>query len=129
MNPITISAIPDNGVIDIFLGTKFNGYVGIIDISLPQVDTETTIVSISCDQVDSTCYNRKRLLRLFSNTNSNDYTTHQFSQIMYYKLDSSDYKLTIRLSDQEGPLTFKHLQPVVMTINMQPDRPKKWINI
>ena len=129
MNPITVSSIPDHGVIDIFLGVKVDGYVGLIDISLPRIDTDTTIVSLSCDQVDSTCFNRKRLLRVFCNKNEKDYTTHEFNHVMYYKLDSSDYKITLRLFDENGPLTFQSLKPVVLTLNLQPDQPKRWINM
>ena len=129
MNPITITAIPIDGVIDVFLGSKFNGYVGLVDITLPRIETSTNIVSVSCDQVDSTCFNRKRLLRVFYNRNLKEYTSHEFTQILYNKIDSSDYKLTIRLFDDEGPLTFTHLKTVVITLNLQPDQPKKWMNV
>ena len=129
MNPIIVSSIPDKGVLEVFLGTKYNGSVGLVDISFPPTDTYRTIISISCDQVDSTCFNRKRLLRVVYNENSKGYAYHQFKNVMYYKLDSSDYKLTIRLFDDNGPLTFTSLEPVLMTLNMQPDYPKHWINI
>jgi len=63
MNAINISVIPNNGVIEVFLGAKYDGYVGLVDIALPCLEHEQTIVSVSCDQVDVTCLNRKRLLR------------------------------------------------------------------
>lgn len=129
MNPITISAIPTNGVIEVFLGVKVNGYLGLVDIAFPEIDTTSTVVSISCDQVDSTCFNRKRILRIFHNENSESYTSHQFNNITYYKLDSSDYKLTIRLFDDNGPITFKNLSPVIITLNLKYEQPKKWINM
>ena len=129
MNAINVSCIPTNGVIEIFLGAKYDGYIGLVDISLPCLDRQRTIVSISCDQVDSTCFNRKRILRRVCTDNSIGYQTHQFYNPMYYKLDSSDYKLTIRLFDERGPLQFTTPEPVLMTVNLQHEYPKHWLNM
>ena len=127
MNPVVVSSIPDNGVIEVFIGTKINGSVGLVDITLPQVLTESKLITISCDQVDSTCFNRKRLLRAFYCRNQKSYTTINFHHVMYYKVDSSDYKLTIRLFDENGPLQMT--STVLMTLNLQPDHTKRWINM
>ena len=129
MNAINVSSIPENGVIEIFLGAKYEGYIGLVDISMPCIDVKRTVLSISCDQVDSTCFNRKRILRRVHIDNSAGYQYIQFQNIMYYKLDSSDYKLTIRLFDDRGPLKFKLAEPVLMTINLQHDHPKHWLNV
>ena len=127
MNPIIVSSIPDKGVIEVFIGTKINGSVGLVDISLPEIMTQSQLISISCDQVDSTCFNRKRLLRSFYCQNLELYTTINFNHVMYYKVDSSDYKLTIRLFDENGPLELS--KTVMLTLNLQPDHPKRWINM
>ena len=129
MNAINLSSIPDNGVVEVFLGSKYDGFVGLVDISLPRLVNENVVVSISCDQVDSTCFNRKRLLRRIYTSNTNEYITHEFHNVMYYKLDSSDYKLTIRLFDDSGPLKFKTSEPVLMTLNLQQEYPKHWLNV
>ena len=49
MNPIIVSSIPDKGVIEVFIGTKINGSVGLVDISLPEIMTQSQLISISCD--------------------------------------------------------------------------------
>ena len=129
MNAISISAIPSNGVIEVFLGAKCDGYIGLVDVALPCLDQERTIVCISCDQIDSTCFNRKRILRRVYNECTVGYQSHEFHNIIYYKLDSSDFKLSIRLYDERGPLQFKTADPVLMTINLQHEYPKHWLNV
>ena len=129
MNAINVSSIPENGVIEIFLGSKYDGFIGLLDISLPCLDIQQSIVTISCDQVDSTCLNRKRVLRRVPMDCSTGYKYHQFHNITYYKLDSSDYKLTIRLFDDRGPLKFKRAEPILMTLNLQHEHSKHWLNV
>ena len=127
MNPIIISSIPDKGVINFYLGTKVTGYIGLVDICLPQLEITTKLITVSCDQIDSTSFNRRRLLRSFYHRNKSAYTSTDFQHIMYYKLDSSDYKLTIKLSDETGPI--QTTETVLLTLNVQPDLPKRWINM
>ena len=129
MNSIIVSAIPDNGTLEIFLGTKWNGQVGLVDILLPPTTRKTTLMSVSCDQVDSTCFNRKRLLRTIYIESSDHHSYRQFKEILYYKLDSSDYKLIIRLFDETGPIEFKTAEPVMVTLNLEHDPAKRWINM
>lgn len=129
MNTISISSIPENGEIKVFLGSKYNGYIGLVDISLPQLNHERSIVHISCDQVDSTCFNRKRLLRIIHVDNKSGYQCIQFQNIMYYKLDSSDYHLTIRMYNENGPIKLQSPEPVLITLSLQPDTPQRWINM
>ena len=129
MNSIMISCVPDNGVIKVFLGSTFTGYIGLVDITLPRLDVKRSIINISCDQVDSTCLNRKRLLKSLYHDGSDGYQYHQFKNIMYQKLDSSDYNLSIRLYDDRGPIQLKSSEPVLMTLQLQPDTPQRWINM
>ena len=129
MNTINVACVPENGALKVFLGSKYNGYLGLVDIALPQLDTERSTVYISCDQVDSTCFNRKRLLRIIHTGNKPGYFYRQFQNIMYYKLDSSDYHLTIRIYNDDGPITFKSAEPVLVTLGLQPDTPQRWINM
>lgn len=129
MNAINISSIPTDGIIKVFLGSKYNGYIGLVDITMPRLDIKRSVVNVSCDQVDSTCFNRKRLLKVIYNDGSDGYQYHQFPNIMYYKLDSSDYNLTIRLFDDRGPIKLRSSEPVLMTLHLQPDTPQRWINM
>ena len=84
MNAINISCNPDDGIIKVFLGSKYNGYIGLVDITMPRLDVKRSIINISCDQVDSTCFNRKRLLKVIYNDGADGYQYHQFTNIMYY---------------------------------------------
>jgi len=129
MNTINVASIPENGVIKVFLGAKYNGYVGLVDIAIPKLDPDKSILYISCDQVDSTCLNRKRLLKVIHVDNENGYDYRQFQNIMYYKLDSSDYHLTIRLYNDNGPIKLQSSDPVLITLLLQPDTPQRWINM
>ena len=134
MITLSVSVIPVNGCIEIPLATKQNCYIGILDISLPRMENEEGLVSISCDQVDSTIYNRKRILRAFYirtvYEKSRAYVYQQFDHITYHKLDSSDQKLTIRLKDQNGALKFaEDSLPVMITMELKLDPADKWINM
>ena len=134
MITLSVSVIPDNGVIEIPLANKQNGYIGILDISLPRIENQEALISISCDQVDSTIYNRKRILRAFYIRTvyeaSRAYVYQQFEHITYHKLDSSDEKLTIRIRDQHGALKFaEDTLPVMITMELKLDPADKWINM
>ena len=129
MNNLNISAVPINGQLEIDLGTPLNGYIGLVDIALPRLDVNQSLVFISCDQVDSTCFNRKRVLKILYNDNTDGYQYHQFQNIMFYKLDSSDCRLTVRLYDDRGPIKLRTNEPVVITIQLKPETPQRWINM
>ena len=99
-----------NGVVEIPLGHQCKCYVGLISISLPNVsrdhiDDKFQELNISCDQIDSSMANRKRLLRRICMDKTNDiYTTHEFKNIIYFPVDSSDDKLTLRIKDKYGAI-------------------------
>ena len=134
MITLSVSVVPVNGCIEIPLVNKQNGYIGILDISLPRIENQEALISISCDQVDSTIYNRKRILRAFYIRTvyeaSRAYVYQQFEHITYHKLDSSDDKLTIRIRDQHGALKFaEDTLPVMITMELKLDPADKWINM
>ena len=110
MNPIIFSGKPDEGVIEIPLGNTCKCFVGLVSIAFPNItrddiDEQYHEVNIYCDQIDSSMANRKRLLRrVCIERNRNFYNTYEFHNIMYFPVDSSDEKLTIRLKDAYGPI-------------------------
>ena len=108
MNPLIFYSKLQNGVVEIPLGHQCKCYVGLVSITLPNIirddiDDQFQDINISCDQIDSTMANRKRLLRrICVEKNKNFYTTHEFKNILYFPVDSSDEKLTIRIRDSYG---------------------------
>ena len=87
MKNIIHSATPVDGVINIPLQTSCICDIGLVSITLSytsrnKVDQFYRDLEISCDQVDST----------------------EFETILFFPIDSTDKKLTIRISDQYGPL-------------------------
>ena len=133
MNPIIVYATPNNGVIEIPLGHTCKCYVGLVAISIPNIlredmDDNFHEINISCDQVDSSMANRKRLLRRICIQKNHDlYSTHEFKTIVYFPVDSSDKKLTIRIKDEYGPIKLPtriarktNPQTVTITLNVIP---------
>ena len=136
MKNIIYSATPIDGVINIPLKNACICDIGLVSITFPytgrnKVDQCYRDLEISCDQVDSTVLNSKRLLRRictpyqFPNHETPDvYTTHEFETILFFPIDSTDKKLTIRISDQYGPLylaktTADRQNPQKVTICLQ----------
>ena len=134
MNPIIFSATPMNGLITIPLSRPCKCWVGLVSIDLPNLNRQGINesyhdFSVFCDQIDSTMWNRKRLLRQFCFDKEDEiYSSHQFDNIMYFPLDSSDSKLTIRLHDQFGPIDPPRKvgrklngEKVIITLNIIPE--------
>jgi hypothetical protein len=87
MKNIIYSATPFDGVINIPLQTSCICDIGLVSITLSytsrnKVDQFYRDLEISCEQVDST----------------------EFETILFFPIDSTDKKSTIRISDQYGPL-------------------------
>ena len=83
---------------------------------------------MSCDQVDPTVTNPKRLLRAFGydKNKSRQWSVSEFNTILYHPIDSSENKLTLRIYDEDG-----HIVPndekyncdmVIMELNMIPSK-------
>jgi len=133
MNPVIFSGEPKNGVLEIPMSSSCSCYVGLVSISLPNIerydyDENFHEINISCDQIDSTILNRKRLLRRICVEKNKDlYTTHEFANVMYFPIDSMDNKLTIHIKDQFGPIKLQRKisrknnpQTITMTLNIIP---------
>ena len=94
-------------------------------------------IEIACDQVDSTYLNPKRLLRKICTEKSDHlYKTFEFTSLLFYKLDSDDHKLTIRIKDQYGPIRIpdhvsrkKNSKNVTICLQLQPieNEGDRWI--
>ena len=107
MNPIVICQSPVEGIIEIPLHNSCQCHIGLISISLPSltmIDERIREIYVSCDQIDATLNNRKRLLRVFGYNSSLTWSTYNFATILYFKIDSSEKKLTFRFYDTDGPL-------------------------
>lgn len=142
MKSIIYSATHVNGVIDIPLLTECKCKIGLVSISIPNMNRirqsdDFQDIEISCDQVDSTYLNPKRLLRkICTQKNEHLYNTFEFNNILFFDLDSADHKLTFRIRDQHGPISIpdyihKKVNPRKITIclQLQPidDQIHKWI--
>ena len=134
MESIIYSAVPINGVIEIPMLKECKCSIGLVSITLPytgrdKVEQFYRDLEITCDQVDSTFLNPKRLLRKIctpyqfsKNKRSHVYTTHEFETILFFPIDSMERKLTIQINDQDGPITLAssgRLNPQKVTICLQ----------
>ena len=129
MNPVIICGTPNNGVIEVPLNTACNCYIGLVSITLPAItklNDNMREIYVSCDQLDATVTNRKRLLRVFGYNKkpSRQWSEFKFINVMYYKIDSSERKLTIRLYDSNGPIIPSadktNSQNIIVVLNMIP---------
>ena len=142
MKTIIYSAIPNNGVIKIPLLTECTCEIGLVSLSLPNINRSTYSdvyqeIDVLCDQVDSTYLNSKRLLRKICTEKTNKYFNNfEFKNILYFNLDSSDRKLTIRINDQFGPIqipqnVLREANPksVTLVLHLRPitDQNDRWI--
>ena len=142
MKTIIYSTIPEQGVIEIPLLTECKCKIGLASISLPNVNRTKQFdvfqdIEISCDQVDSTFLNPKRLLRKISTEKTEKfYSNFEFKNIFYFELDSADHKLTFRIKDQHGPISIPKYferkanpQNVTLCLQLQPidDQDDRWI--
>ena len=111
MKSIINSGTPINGAIEIPIIKECKCDIGLVSITVPYTgrnkdDQFYRDLKVICDQVDSTVFNSKRLLRRictpyqFPNHRKPDvYTTHEFDSILFFPPDSMDKKLTIRIND------------------------------
>jgi hypothetical protein len=96
------------GSLRIRIGELPNCSIGLIAVGFP-VTAKT--IDVTCPQIDSNIFNRKRLLRrvLFGAVNKNDtYKVtsiyKEFKHIIYEKVYSSDTFLDINFKDENGEL-------------------------
>ena len=142
MKTIIFSAIPEEGIIEIPLLTECKCKIGSASISLPNINRTKHSdvyqeIEISCDQVDSTFLNPKRLLRkICTEKNAKFYNHFEFENIYHFELDSADHKLTFRIRDQNGPIWIpkyferkSNPQNVTLCLQLQPidDQNDRWI--
>ena len=125
MNSITHTSTPSNGIITIALGNYCHCEIGLVSISIPNIHKRHVShhnISISCDQIDSTVLNPKRLLRRIYYISKNiAYTTFQFQTVTYNKIDSADSTLTIRMTDQNGKFPARSRDAnVTIVLNLLP---------
>ena len=108
MTVITRTIEIPQGSIRIRIGDLSNCSIGLIAVGFP-VTNKT--IDVTCPQIDSNIFNRKRLLRriLFGAVNKNDtYKVtsiyKEFKHIIYEKVYSSDTFLDINFRDENGEL-------------------------
>ena len=107
-----------SGTMRIRIGELSNCSIGLMAIDFP-VTNKT--VDITCSQIDSNIFNRKRLLRriLFGAINKNDtYKVtsiyKEFKNIIYEKIYSSDTFLDINFKDENDELIKSRKKVTVM---------------
>ena len=122
MTVITRTLEIPNGTMRIRIGELSNYSIGLMAIGFP-VTNKT--IDITCPQIDSNIFNRKRLLRriLFGAINKNDtYKVtciyKEFKNIIYEKISSSDTFLDINFKDQSGEL-IKSLKKVTIMLSIK----------
>ena len=108
MTVITRTIEIPQGSMRIRIGDLSNCSIGLIAVGFP-VTNKT--IDVTCPQIDSNIFNRKRLLRriLFGAVNKNDtYKVtsiyKEFKHIIYEKVYSSDTFLDINFRDENGEL-------------------------
>ena len=108
MTVITRTVEIPKGSMRIRIGQLNNCSIGLIAVGFP-VTTKT--IDVTCPQIDSNIYNRKRLLRriLFGSVNKNAKygigTIYQeFIHIIYENLDSRDKYIDLKFFDDNGNL-------------------------
>ena len=106
MTVITRTIEIPQGSMRIRIGQLSNCSIGLIAVGFP-VTTKT--IDVTCPQIDSNIFNRKRLLRriLFGAVNKNDtYKVtsiyKEFKHIIYEKVYSSDTFLDLNFIDENG---------------------------
>jgi hypothetical protein len=106
MTVITRTVDIPNGSMRIRVAKLSNCSIGLIAIGFP-ITNQT--VDVTCPQIDSNLFNRKRLLRriLFGAVNKNDtYKVtciyKEFKHVIYEKVYSSDKFLDINFKDENG---------------------------
>ena len=121
MTVITRSVEIPRGSMRIRIGQLNNCSIGLIAVGFP-VTTKT--IDVTCPQIDSNIYNRKRLLRLilFGSVNKNAKygigTIYQeFIHIIYENLDSRDKYIDLKFFDENGNLfTTSNKVTIVLSI-------------
>ena len=108
MTVITRTIEIPQGSMRIRIGDLSNCSIGLIAVGFP-VTNKT--IDVTCPQIDSNIFNRKRLLRriIFGAVNKNDtYKVtsiyKEFKHIIYEKVYSSDTFLDINFKDENGEL-------------------------
>ena len=108
MTVITRTVEIPKGSMRIRIGQLNNCSIGLIAVGFP-VTTKT--IDVTCPQIDSNIYNRKRLLRriLFGSVNKNakygiQTIFHEFIHIIYENMDSRDKYIDLKFIDQDGNL-------------------------
>lgn len=131
MNSLLLCEQIKNGTIEIEVDYPCQCHIGLVSISLPllkRTDSKISEIFVSCDQVDSTRNNRKRLIQIFGydKNQQRHWTTYDFNNILYFNIDSSERKLTFRLYDRNGPLQLSTDKTsstyVIMKLNMIPTK-------
>ena len=111
-----------SGKIRIRVGNTLPQLIGLQAIGFPV--TEETI-DIVCPQIDSTIYNRKRILRriLFGSINKNakygiKTIFQEFIHIVYKNIDSNDSFIDLKFIDKDGNL-FKSDESVTLMLSLK----------
>ena len=108
MTVITRTIEIPQGSMRIRIGDLSNFSIGLIAVGFPVTNKS---IDVTCPQIDSNIFNRKRLLRriLFGAVNKNDtYKVtciyKEFKHIIYENIYSSDPFLDINFKDENGEL-------------------------
>ena len=108
MTVITRTVEIPKGSMRIRIGQLNNCSIGLIAVGFP-VTTKT--IDVTCPQIDSNVFNRKRLLPriLFGSVNKNakygiETIYHEFIHIIYENLDSRDKYIDLKFFDDNGNL-------------------------
>ena len=131
MNSILLCELLNKGTVEVDVDHPFECHIGLVSISLPSIkllNRKITEIYVSCDQVDSTRNNRKRLIQVlgYGKNQARQWTTYDFSTILYYNIDSSERKLTFRIYDRNGPIEpstdENNSNKIIMKLNMIPTK-------
>lgn len=118
MRYISTEGYINDGVLTFELNQPCNCLIGLVDFHLPSINqrsnSENTI-DISCDQIDSTFDNPKRLLKrlCFDKVTDTEYYNHwEAKHVEFKRVDSQDKFLTFRVSRTIGRPNIKFLKSI-----------------
>jgi len=115
---LTTDATLSDGLFQMELKEPCNCYVGLLEFHLPMINQRANnenTVDITCDQIDSSFDNPKRLLKrlCFDKVDDKDYYNHwEAKTIQFHKVDSTENYLTFRLSRTLGKKSIKFARSI-----------------
>ena len=126
-----------NGTFKIELDRPCQCFIGLVEFHLPSIndmDLPDNVVELTCDQIDSTFLNPKRLLkRLVFEQTGNYYNHFEAKNIQFQAVDSQDKFLSFQLkrSSKSHRLAFEFSSIGYITLAFKPfeNEDRRWIRI